>query len=98
MIMYPFFRGIVKVVGASSFGQPAIGTGVVVEGEGSNGKSTKTRILHSVGSAVVGKMKKQSSSRSGSGMSLEGEEGELGQKKKKNLDILKRVKVPKRSP
>ena len=82
-----------KVVAASSFGKSAIGEAVPE----SEGKSTKTRILHSVGSAVTGKMKRQGSSGSGSGVSLQSVEVEEG-KKKKSLDILKRVKVPKRSP
>ena len=84
-----------KVVAASSFGKSAIGEGVP-ESEGGNGKSTKTRILHSVGSAVAGKMKRRGSSESGSGVSGQSVEGEGG-KKKKNLDILKRGKGAKRS-
>ena len=81
-----------KAVGAASFGKSAIDE-AGAEGEGGNGKSTKTRILHSVGSAVTGKMKRSGSGDSGQGVpSAEGEKG-----KKKNLDILKRVKSSKRS-
>ena len=82
-------------MGAPSFGKSAIGEVRVADSEGSNGKSMKTRILHWASSAVAGKMKRDGSSESGSGLSVQSLEGEEGKKK---LDILKRVIAPKRSP